>query len=95
MKEEVEKLNKLRESDRVLPSGYDVYQFVCAARRFGYISDIERPVLDEVIEKIYITKKMNETIYQQDRVLVKYKHIGIMTGIYKPRAMNTLDVSKN
>jgi len=94
MKEEVARLDELRESDRVLPSGHDVYQFVRAARRFGYISDIERPVLDEVVEKIYVTSKMNNTNYQQNRIIVKYKHVGIMTGIYKPREKSTLDVSK-
>ena len=71
MKEEDEKLNKLKESDSVLPSGNDIYQFVRTARRFGYIERIEWEVLDEMIDKIYITRKMNETQYQQDRISVK------------------------
>ena len=93
MKEEEKKLNELRESNRVLPSDHDVYQFVRLARKFGYISDIERSVLDKIVEKIYFTRKMNNTNYQQDRIIVKYKHVGILTGIYKPKAMNALDVS--
>jgi site-specific DNA recombinase len=93
LKNEEDFLNKLKASDRVLPSGNDIYQFVRAARRYGYIQAIERPMLDEVVDKIYITKKVNETNYQQDRIVVKYIHIGVMREIYKPRSMGTLQLS--
>lgn len=90
LREEEQRLEMLQESDCAIPSGMDIYQFVRAARRYGYIHSIEKPVLDDVVDKIYITKKMNETNYQQDRVLVKYKYIGVLSGIYKPRAMGEL-----
>lgn len=83
-KEEKENLKKLRESDRVMPSGCDIEQFIHLARRYGYIDSIERGALEELVEKIYITKKMTDSSFQQDRIVVKYKHIGVLAGIYKP-----------
>ena len=91
LKEEEQRLEMLQESDFFIPSGNDIYQFVRAARRYGYIQSIEKPVLDEIVDRIYITQKMNDTNYQQNRIIVKYKHVGVITGVYKPRAMKTLE----
>ena len=90
MREEEHKLDILEDSDAVNPSGNDIYQFIRAARRHGYIQNIEKPLLEEVVDKIYVTRKMNDTIYQQDRILVKYKYIGILSGIYNRKVTGTL-----
>jgi hypothetical protein len=90
LKEEDQRLERLIESDWVIPTGKDIDQFVRAARRYGYIDRVERHLLDEIVDKIYITRKMNDTNYQQDRITVKYKYIGVLTGIYKPRSMGEL-----
>jgi hypothetical protein len=82
LRNQEQKRDILMESDCVMPSGGDIYQFIRAARRYGYIQSIERSMLDELVEKIYITRKMNDTSYQQDRVLVKYKYVGVLSGIY-------------
>ncbi len=56
----------LKESNDVVPSGSDLYQFIRIARRYGYVQAIEQPVVDDLVDRIYITKKMNHTNNQQD-----------------------------
>lgn len=48
-------------------------------------------MLGDVVDKVNITKKMNDTNYQQSRIVIKYRYIGVMTGVYKPRSMETLE----
>jgi hypothetical protein len=88
LKDEDHKVEVLKQSDDVIPSGRDLYQFIRIVRRYGYIQSIEQAVVDELVDRIYITKKMNHTNNQQDRILVKYKHAGILTGIYRERAID-------
>ena len=95
LKDEEHNVEVLKQSDDVIPSVSDLYQFVRVARRYGYVQVIERPVVDDLIDRIYITKKMNLTNNQQDRILVKYKHVGMMSGIYRSRAIDKRNSCQN
>lgn len=68
----------------MMPSGHDIYKFVRSARKYGYIQSVERTMLEEVNDKIYVTKKMNDTKYQQDRIVVKYT-LSLSMVINQPR----------
>lgn len=85
LKVEEKNLTKLRESDMIMPSGSEIEKFVHLARRFGYIEKIECSILEEIVDKIYITKKMNAKKPQQNRIAIKYKHVGVLTGLYKTK----------
>ena len=90
LKNEKQNLQKQIEDMTVTPTLGDMACFIQKARKFGYINEIERNAIEELIDKVYISRKINDTRFQQDRITVKYKYIGVLTGIYKVRSMGML-----
>ena len=76
---EMDKLNKLKDSYVVVPSDEDIWCFIKAARRFGYLKTIDPDVLEELIDKVYISKKENTSHLQQQRITIKFKYIGVIS----------------
>lgn len=80
---ENETLAKHMESQCMNVTEDDIWQFIHAARRFGYIKEIDREVLEELIDKIYVSKKDTDSWFQQDRIIIKFKHIGVLSTCYE------------
>ncbi|HEX3038635.1 MAG TPA: recombinase family protein [Oscillospiraceae bacterium] len=76
---EVDKIKNLKASYIVIPSDKDIWRFIKAARRFGYLKKIDREALEELVDKIYIAKKENVSRSQQQRITIKFKYIGVIS----------------
>lgn len=76
---EVDKIKNLKASYVVIPSDEDIWRFIKAARRFGYLKKIDREALEELVDKVYISKKENSSRLQQQRITIKFKYIGVIS----------------
>lgn len=78
LKSEITRFEELKERQKTKPSYEEIMKFIYAARRYGYIKEIDRIVLDSLVEKIYISRKIDDSQWQAVRIKVKYKYIGII-----------------
>ena len=76
---ETAKLEHLKKAHHALASDEDIWNFIKAARRFGYLKTIDLDVLEELIDKVYISKKENTSRLQQQRITIKFKYIGVIS----------------
>jgi hypothetical protein len=74
--EEINNLKRLEESQIPLPSGSDIMNFIQLARSYGYIKDVDREVVEAIIDKIYVTCRENGTCFHEGRIHVRYKYVG-------------------
>ena len=74
--EEINNLKRLEENQIPLPSGSDILNFIQLARSYGYIKDVDREVVEAIIDKIYVTCRENGTCFHEGRIHVRYKYVG-------------------
>lgn len=79
LRTETDNLEKCKAAHTTIVCDEDIWKFIRKARRFGYIKEIDREVLEELVDKIYISKKDTSSCFQQNRITIKFKHIGVLT----------------
>lgn len=86
LRTEMAELEKCEAAHTTIASADDIREFICTARRFGYITEIDREVLENLIDKIYVSKKETSSWFQQECITIKFKYIGVLTTA--PFALN-------
>jgi site-specific DNA recombinase len=76
LENESQNLKKCEDAAIVRPTVEDIALFIQKARKFGYIKEIDHEAVKELIDKIYVKRKENDSWFQQNRIKIKYKYIG-------------------
>jgi hypothetical protein len=76
---ETAKFEHLKTVHHAPVSDEDIWNFIKATRRFGYLQKIDQEVLNELVEKIFVSKPGVSSWFQRGRVTIKFKYVGILS----------------
>jgi hypothetical protein len=80
LKIETEKLVAINSTVPIIPSDDDIWKFIRSARRYGYLKEIDRGVLEELIDKIYVSANDYSYCFQGQRITIKFKNVGVINA---------------
>ncbi|HEX3038628.1 MAG TPA: DUF4368 domain-containing protein [Oscillospiraceae bacterium] len=76
---ETAKFEHLKTGHHAPVSEEDIWNFIKATRRFGYLQKIDHEVLNELVDKIFVSKPGTSPWFQRGRVTIKFKYVGILS----------------
>lgn len=76
---ETAKFEHLKTGHHAPVSEEDIWNFIKATRRFGYLQKIDQEVMNELVDKIFVSKPGASSWFQRGRITIKFKHVGILS----------------
>ena len=76
---ETAKLEHLKKAHHAPVSDQDIWNFIKAARRFGYLQKIDKDVMNELVDKIFVSKPVTSSWFLRGRITIKFKYVGVLS----------------